>query len=104
MKKFRQNFFEGIQPDWAKKNESIAKYFLETSEKNMFCKLVNKSAFLFFWGNSNLFKTYFLLGSLFPQNDRKSFFEGNLEYDTYESDIHTSLALLGYCMKPLVPK
>ena len=66
----------------------------------------------FFWGNSNLFKTYFLLGSLFPQNDRKNFFDTkleakfhqNLEHDTYQSDIHTSLALLGYCMKPLVPK
>ena len=50
-----------------KKNESIAKYSLgRLQEKNMFCKHVNKSAFLFFWGNSNLFKTYFLLGSLFP--------------------------------------
>ena len=83
-------------------------------KKNMFCKHVNKSAFLFSWGNSNLFKTYFFLGSLFPQNDPhvKSFFDTkveanfhqNLQYDTYQSDIHTSLALLGFCLKPIVPK
>ena len=83
-------------------------------KKNMFCKHVNKSAFLFSWGNSNLFKTCFFLGSLFPQNDPhvKSFFDTkveanfhqNLQYDTYQSDIHTSLALLGFCLKPIVPK
>ena len=83
-------------------------------KKNMFCKHSNKSAFLFSWGNPNLFKTCFCLGSLFPQNDPhvKSFFDTkveanfhqNLQYDTYQSYIHTSLALLGFCLKPIVPK
>ena len=79
-------------------------------KKNMFCKQVNKSAFLF--GNSNLFKTYFLLGSLFPQKDPKSFFDTkvevnfhqNLQTDICQRDIHTSLALLGFCLKSIVPK
>ena len=115
MKKFRQNFFESIQSDWAKKMKALPNTLWgDFKKKNMFCKHVNKSAFLFFWGNSNLFKTYFFLGSLFPQNDPhvKSFFDTkveanfhqNLQYDTYQSDIHTSLALLGFCLKPIVPK
>ena len=33
MKKFRQNFFESIQSDWAKKNESSVKYFLGRLQK-----------------------------------------------------------------------
>ena len=46
------------------------KHVLQTCEQKRFP---------FFWGNSNLFKNYFLLGNLFPQNDRKSFFDTKLE-------------------------
>ena len=49
MKKFRQNFFESIQSDWAKKMKVLPNTLWgDFKKKNMFCKHVNKSAFLFF--------------------------------------------------------
>ena len=45
--------------------------FGETSEKDMFCKHVNKSAFLFSEEIQIYLRLIFCLGNLFPQNDRK---------------------------------
>ena len=110
MKKFRQKFFESFQSDRRKKNKSIAKYFLGRLQKNMFfSKNVSKSAFRFPEEYSNLFEPFFFAGKLMPKewskrflyHDQKHFsFHQNSHCDTYPSDIHTSLILLGYCIKP----
>ena len=106
MKKFRQNFFESIQSDWAKKNESIAKYSLGRLQKKT--SFANKAVSFF----SEEIQIYLRLIFSWEDPHVKSFFDTkveanfhqNLQYDTYQSDIHTSLALLGFCLKPIVPK
>ena len=79
MKKFRQKFFESIQSDWAKKMKALPNTFWGDFRNKHVLQTCEQKRFPFFWGNSNLFKNYFLLGNLFPQNDRKSFFDTKLE-------------------------
>ena len=64
MKKFRQNFFETFQTDWAKKNESIDKCFLGRLQNKDVLQTCKQKLFPFFWRNSNLFKTLFFAGIL----------------------------------------
>ena len=57
MKKFRQNFFESIQSDWAKKMKVLPNSFWGDFRKKYVFQTSKQKRFPFFGGNSNLFKT-----------------------------------------------
>ena len=110
MKKFRQKFFESFQSNRRKKIKALRNTFWADFKRTcFFSKNVSRSAFRFPEEYSNLFEPFFFAGKLMPKewskrflyHDQKHFsFHQNSLCDTYPSDIHTSLVLLGYCIKP----
>ena len=67
-------------------------------KKNMFCKHVNKSAFLFSEEIQIYLRLIFCwetcLHSSFFDTKLEANFHQNLQCDTYQSDVHTSKSLL----------